>query len=55
MGQGLASYEITGRVAIVTIDHPPMNALDVATKENIAEIFQELDNRRETQWRCLTF
>jgi enoyl-CoA hydratase/carnithine racemase len=23
-----------------------MNALDVATKENIGEIFQELDNRR---------
>ena len=47
MGQGLANYKITERVAIVTIDHPPMNALDVATKENIAEIFQELDNRRE--------
>jgi enoyl-CoA hydratase len=46
MGQGLAHYEIRSMVAIVTIDHPPMNALDVATKENIAEIFQELDMRR---------
>jgi len=47
MGQGLANYKITERVAIVTIDHPPMNALDVATKENIAEIFRELDDRRD--------
>ncbi len=36
-----------GQTAIVTIDHPPMNALDAATKEAIAEIFRELDDRRE--------
>ena len=47
MGQGLAHYEIRDRVAIVTIDHPPMNALDVATKEDIGEIFVELDARRK--------
>ena len=47
MGQGLAHYEIKDRVAIVTIDHPPMNALDVATKEDVGEQFMELDNRRE--------
>lgn len=46
MGQGLAHYEIRERVAIVTIDHPPMNALDVATKEDIGEIFVELNARR---------
>ena len=28
MGQKLAHYEIKDLVAIVTIDHPPMNALD---------------------------
>ena len=46
MGQGLAHYEIRERVAIVTIDHPPMNALDVATKEDIGEIFVELNARK---------
>jgi len=33
MDQKLAYYEMKGQTAIVTIDHPPMNALDVATKE----------------------
>jgi enoyl-CoA hydratase/carnithine racemase len=47
MGQGLTHYEIKEQVAIVTIDHPPMNALDTATKEDIGEVFLELDGRRE--------
>jgi len=47
MGERLARYEIRDRVAIVTIDHPPMNALDVATKEEIGKIFGELDKRRD--------
>jgi len=46
MDQKLAYYEIKGQAAIVTIDHPPMNALDAATKESIAEVFRELDERR---------
>lgn len=47
MGQELAHYEIKEQVAIVTIDHPPMNALDTATKEDIGQVFLELDDRRE--------
>ena len=47
MDQKLAYYEIKGQTAIVTIDHPPMNALDAATKEAIAEVFRELDGRRQ--------
>jgi enoyl-CoA hydratase/carnithine racemase len=47
MEQKLAYYEIKDQVAIVTIDHPPMNALDVATKEAICEVFQALDGRRQ--------
>ncbi len=47
MEKGLAHYEIRGQVAIVTIDHPPMNALDVATKEAVAQVFSELDGRRQ--------
>jgi enoyl-CoA hydratase/carnithine racemase len=44
--KGLAVYEIADKVAIVTIDNPPMNALDVPTKEAIAGVFRELDDRR---------
>ncbi|MDI6762353.1 MAG: enoyl-CoA hydratase-related protein [Thermodesulfobacteriota bacterium] len=47
MDQKLAYYDIKGQVAIVTIDHPPMNALDAATKEVIAEVFREIDDRRQ--------
>jgi enoyl-CoA hydratase/carnithine racemase len=47
MGQNLAHYEIKNQIAMVTIDHPPMNALDVATKEAIGEVFAELDARRQ--------
>jgi enoyl-CoA hydratase/carnithine racemase len=46
MEQKLAYYEIKDQIAIVTIDHPPMNVLDAATKEAIGDIFKELDDRR---------
>jgi enoyl-CoA hydratase len=47
MEQKLVYYEMKGQTAIVTIDHPPINALDVATKEAIGEVFKELDGRRQ--------
>jgi enoyl-CoA hydratase len=47
MERKLAYYEMEGQTAIVTIDHPPMNALDAATKEAIGEVFKELDDRRQ--------
>jgi enoyl-CoA hydratase/carnithine racemase len=47
MEQKLTYYEIKGQTAIVTIDHPPMNALDLTTKEAIGEVFKELDGRRQ--------
>jgi len=47
MERKLASYEMEGQTAIVTIDHPPMNALDAATKEAIGKVFKELDDRRQ--------
>jgi enoyl-CoA hydratase/carnithine racemase len=46
MSDALALYEIKDQVAIVTINHPPVNALDAATKEAIADVFRELDDRR---------
>lgn len=47
MEQKLAYYVIKDQTAVVTIDHPPMNALDMATREAIGDIFKELDNRRQ--------
>lgn len=47
MGEKLAHYEIKDQIAIVTLDHPPMNALDAATKEAIGEVFTELDAHRQ--------
>jgi enoyl-CoA hydratase len=47
MARKLAHYAIKDLVATVTIDHPPMNALDVATKEAIGKSFMELDERRK--------
>ena len=47
MEQRLAHYEIKDKMAIVTIDHPPMNALDVATKEALGDVFKEMDGRRQ--------
>ncbi len=37
MAQQLARYEIQDMTAIVTMDNPPMNALDVATKQAIVK------------------
>lgn len=42
----LVHYEIQEQVAVVTLDNPPLNALDVPTKEKLAEVFTELDGRR---------
>jgi len=39
----LVHFEIAEQAAVVTIDHPPMNALDVATKDALAGVFAELD------------
>jgi enoyl-CoA hydratase len=47
MGSERAHYELDGQTAIVTIDNPPLNALDLPTKECIRDIFIEMDDRRE--------
>jgi enoyl-CoA hydratase len=47
MEQKLAYFEMRDQVAIVTINHPPMNALDMGTKEAIGEVFRELGDRRQ--------
>jgi enoyl-CoA hydratase len=47
MSEKLVYFEIKDQIAIVTINHPPMNALDVATKEDIFETFTELGQRKQ--------
>ncbi|MGD8561775.1 MAG: enoyl-CoA hydratase/isomerase family protein [Desulfarculaceae bacterium] len=47
MGSGPVHYEIRDQVGVVTINNPPMNALDVTTKNAIGSAFQELDGRRQ--------
>lgn len=47
MEKRLASYKIQDMVAVVKIENPPLNALDLATKESLGKIFLELDDRRD--------
>lgn len=47
MSQERTHYEIKNQIAIVTIDNPPMNVLDMITKEDIGGIFVKLDDYRK--------
>ncbi len=47
MEQKLASYEIKNQIGIVTIDHAPMNASDMPTRETVDELLKELDSRSQ--------
>lgn len=40
--RSLVNYTIEDRIAVVTIDHPPMNALDMDTRLALYEAFGEL-------------
>jgi enoyl-CoA hydratase len=52
MSKGLAGYEIKEKIAVVTMNNPPMNALDMPTKTAIGEVFETLDDRRD-EIRCV--
>jgi enoyl-CoA hydratase/carnithine racemase len=41
----LVYYEMDGTTAVVTLNHPPVNALDIATKEALWSIFKELEKK----------
>lgn len=47
MSEQLVNYEIQDLVALVTLNNPPMNPLDPATKSDLEAVFLELDERRE--------
>lgn len=46
--------KIEDRVALVTIDRPPVNALNSKTMEELAETFEELDKNSEVKAVVLT-
>ncbi|MDF1726236.1 MAG: enoyl-CoA hydratase/isomerase family protein [Sulfitobacter sp.] len=46
--------ELDGMVALVTLDRPPVNALDRATRYEIIEIFDEISQREDVRCAVLT-
>jgi enoyl-CoA hydratase/carnithine racemase len=46
--------EKRGHINIVTINHPPVNALNLATMEEFEEVIKELENEKETRVVILT-
>ncbi len=47
MDKDLAYFDIKDQVAFIMINHPPMNALDISTRETITSIFQELEKYKK--------
>lgn len=47
MASPRAHFTVENRVALVTLDNPPLNALDAETREALAGVFGELDGRRD--------
>ncbi|MBW2058657.1 MAG: enoyl-CoA hydratase/isomerase family protein [Deltaproteobacteria bacterium] len=47
MSRKYVSCTIEDRIAVVTIDNPPMNALSDAAREELDEVFEELDENIE--------
>jgi enoyl-CoA hydratase len=46
--------EVLNYIAVVTLDRPPANALDISTRSRITEIFDELTDRRDVRVAVLT-
>jgi enoyl-CoA hydratase len=47
MGKEFVKYRIEDRIATVIIDHPPVNALSDQVHFEIADVFDELSDKRE--------
>lgn len=41
------NYEISDRIAVVTIDNPPMNAMSMAARIDLGKVFEEMEDRRD--------
>lgn len=48
------SVELNGMVAVVTLDKPPVNALDRATRYELIEVFDEISQRDDIRCAILT-
>ena len=45
MSEALVRYQLQDRIARVWLDHPPVNALDMPTREALFQVFGELEQR----------
>jgi enoyl-CoA hydratase len=54
MSTGNADYVVEDAIATVTVDHPPVNALNRAIWMRIGEIFEELGERRDVRVAIVT-
>ena len=46
MERDFVNYTLEDGIAIVTIDHPPANALDTQTRLELADVFDELTTKK---------
>jgi enoyl-CoA hydratase len=49
MSQAYVDYLVEDGIAIVTVDHPPVNALNEATWKKIGEIYEDLNKRDDVK------
>ena len=54
MSKGSADYVVQGDIATVTVDHPPVNALNEALWIRIGEIFEEISLREDVRVVIIT-
>ena len=54
MSTGNANYVVEDAIATVTVDHPPVNALNRAIWMRIGEIFEEIGERRDVRVAIVT-
>lgn len=47
MENKLVDYTLEEGIAVVTIDNPPVNAMDVPTREALASVFDELSDKKD--------
>ncbi|MCL5961335.1 MAG: enoyl-CoA hydratase-related protein [Chloroflexi bacterium] len=47
MAWEFVSYDVSEAVAVVTIDHPPANALNTRVIKELVELFTELESRKD--------
>ncbi|HRR40723.1 MAG TPA: enoyl-CoA hydratase-related protein [Syntrophales bacterium] len=47
MKRDYVNYEVEGRLAVVTVDNPPMNPLSGRVMQELGEIFDEIESRTD--------